>query len=306
MKIFFLLLASISLSVDAKPKASNESARVSFRLQDNRIFIPIKINGSGPFYFIYDTTLGTTITVSPELTKKFEVSANPNDKGKKSREPQKPFSIGNYYFSNLHLNIADFSKSKRAFAFDALDGYIGAGVFNNKVVCFDFDKSVMEIKPPGGDCFAGKETLHFKPNTDGPLISASVNGVKTELLLDVTNRMALTIFQKFSSKINMDSAFKKNPEVISGFGDNGPVKTQLANITELTIGNSIVIKNVLSRRPTRSSGLAATSEVGGRIGNDILRRFNLVIDYPKSEIRLVKNKSYNEEFKFVPVPNPTP
>ncbi len=38
--------------------------------------------------------------------------------------------------------------------------------------------------------------------------------------------------------------------------------------------------------------------LGGLIGNDILRRFNMIINYPKREIHLLPNSHYREEFDY--------
>ena len=35
--------------------------------------------------------------------------------------------------------------------------------------------------------------------------------------------------------------------------------------------------------------------IGGLIGNDLLRRFNMIINYPKKEIHLLPNKSFKED-----------
>ncbi len=38
--------------------------------------------------------------------------------------------------------------------------------------------------------------------------------------------------------------------------------------------------------------------LGGLIGNDILRRFNVVLNYPRREIHLIPNKHFNDDFDF--------
>lgn len=38
--------------------------------------------------------------------------------------------------------------------------------------------------------------------------------------------------------------------------------------------------------------------LGGLIGNDILRRFNIVLNYPRREIHLLPNKHYNDDFDY--------
>jgi len=37
---------------------------------------------------------------------------------------------------------------------------------------------------------------------------------------------------------------------------------------------------------------------GGLLGNDLLRRFNLVFNYPNREIHITPNKNFNEEFDY--------
>jgi membrane-associated protease RseP (regulator of RpoE activity) len=39
-------------------------------------------------------------------------------------------------------------------------------------------------------------------------------------------------------------------------------------------------------------------QLGGLIGNDLLRRFNLIINYPKSEIYIIPNGNYHEPFDY--------
>jgi hypothetical protein len=38
--------------------------------------------------------------------------------------------------------------------------------------------------------------------------------------------------------------------------------------------------------------------LGGLIGSDILRRFNMIINYPKREIHLLPNSHYRDEFDY--------
>lgn len=39
---------------------------------------------------------------------------------------------------------------------------------------------------------------------------------------------------------------------------------------------------------------------GGSVGNEILRRFNVILNDSKNEMVLVKNRHFDEPFKFVP------
>ena len=38
--------------------------------------------------------------------------------------------------------------------------------------------------------------------------------------------------------------------------------------------------------------------IGGLVGNDLLRRFNMIINYPKKEIHFLPNKSFKEPFDY--------
>ncbi len=44
--------------------------------------------------------------------------------------------------------------------------------------------------------------------------------------------------------------------------------------------------------------VTAYPQLGGLIGNDIFRRFNLIVNYPEREIHLFPNTHYNDAFDY--------
>jgi hypothetical protein len=127
-----------------------------------------------------------------------------------------------------------------------------------------------------------------------------VNGIETDFFVDTGDRSAFSLFQKFSQSSGLGKKFEGKPTVISGHGIGGPIPARLAVLKEIKLGSDIKIEDVLSRLPSTSGGFFAKSPLGGSIGNEILRRFNIILDYPKNEIRLAMNRHFGEPFKFIP------
>jgi hypothetical protein len=135
---------------------------------------------------------------------------------------------------------------------------------------------------------------------DTPVIAGAVNGIPAEFIVDTGDRSAFSVFQKFALKSGIDKRFAGKPEVVSGRGVGGPIPARLSTLSKITLGRDIQIQNVLARLPLTKSGYFAKSNLAGSVGNEVLRRFNIVFNYPKNEMTLVRNRHYEEEFHFSP------
>jgi hypothetical protein len=212
------------------------------------------------------------------------------------------YSIGELVARDQSMIVLDMSEIQKAFAFPRLDGVIGFDVLKKSVTCIDFEKHILTFKDAGGDCFVDQEkvVLPLRIDHDSPMVSGSVNGIEAEFFVDTGDRSAFSMFQKFSKRTGLEKKFDGKPEIISGRGIGGPIPAKMTSLEEIKLGSEIKLTNVLSRLPLTTSGFFAKSNLSGSIGNEILRRFNIVLDYSKLEMRLVKNRNFGEPFKFVP------
>lgn len=209
------------------------------------------------------------------------------------------YSIGELTLSRQRFDVLDLSAIQKAFGFKRLDGIVGFDVLKKSITCIDNEKQLLILKNGKADCFGPQVTvIPFRLDHDTPVIKGSVNGIETEFIVDTGDRSAFSLFRKFAHKSDLEQIFKDRPEVISGVGVGGAIPAKMATLREIKLGSSLKIENVLTRMPTTKGGYFARSTLGGGVGNEILRRFNLILDYSRNEISLLKNSHFEDEFKF--------
>lgn len=295
----------------AHPGSPTKEISVPFKMHDNRILVDVAINGSGPFTFIFDTGGARSNTMTPEAAKQLGLHTT---KGKDATGAGEKavsywetkvdyYSIGNLTLRDQQFGVLELSAIKKAFGFPKLDGVIGFDVLERAVTCIDYEKQILTFKNEGPSCFGnGGEVISFKLDANTPVIPGAIDGIPTEFIVDTGDRSAFSVFQKFAAKSGVAKRFDGKPEVVSGLGVGGPIPARLSNLSKLRLGEKTEIQNVLARLPLTKSGYfaKARASLAGSVGNEILRRFNVVFNYPKQEMTLIPNRHFDEPFQFSP------
>jgi hypothetical protein len=312
--VSLLILGSLGACATLPDKQRTEylSTSIPFTIFDNRILVPVIIDGKGPFTFIFDTGGGLTNTITPEVARKLKLSTvkTKDETGagnatvSASQAKVARYSVGGLILENQEFEILDLSTIKKTFNFPELDGIIGFNVLGPPITCIDYEKQILTFKGGSADCFPGaSEVIPYQLNDSIPVIQGAVSGVPAKFYLDTGDRSAFTIFKKFAESSKLIKEFDGKPIVISGRGIGGGIPAKLAVLNELSLGSRMRLPNVLTRLPLTTGGMFVKSDFSGNIGNEALRRFNLIFDYGKQEVTFVKNNHFNDSYIFVPPPN---
>lgn len=180
-----------------------------------------------------------------------------------------------------------------------IDGIIGYSFFCRYIVSVNFDSLRIAIYHPGKFLYPSGGTLLrplFTALPIEPLIIKDLRTVDDNFYIDTGAGLCFLMSKQF----NDDSSVlkrKRKPVLIQVQGSGGKKEMELTVIKELQIG-----PYKFRRVPTNilDDEFNATSYpfLGGLIGDDILRRFNLIINYPKREIHLAPNSHYYEDFDY--------
>jgi predicted aspartyl protease len=312
-RIHFAILAGIVAwcSCASKSLKSDSPApefTIPFSLHDNRILINVEINRTGPFVFIFDTGGARSNTLTPEAAQRLGLQVTEgstahgagNHAVRSGKAEVQQVSVGDLIKENQNFTILDLSRIRTAFSFPRLDGIIGFDVSRESIVCIDFDRKLLIFTSDASKCFPlnKAETIPFRIQGKTPIIQGSVDGISGELVIDTGDRSAFSLFQRFAKRSGLEKQFKGKPEVISGVGIGGPIPARISSIAEIRLGEKVQLKNVMTRLPSMKSGYFATDELLGSIGNEVLRRFNVVLDYPKKQLILVPNQHFEDRYKF--------
>jgi len=284
---------------------------IPFKLINNLIFIPIKVNGV-ELNFLLDSGVEETILFSME--DKQEVSFNNVEKIKlrglgSEEEIEGLKSTKNVLEthglkSNDHMVyiILDQSFNLSSHIGIPVNGIIGHKFFKNNLVEINYQKKRIVVHSENTK-FQEKLDKKFKliPITierSKPYIVtiATVNSEKIEakLLIDIGNSDAFWIFE--NDKIKLPD--KNFPDFL-GKGFSGDIEGHRAKIDQFSIDEFDFKKPIVSFPDSLS--IRNVKMVPGRIGSmggEILKRFTVVLDYKDKKLYLKKNNKFGEPFTY--------
>lgn len=311
--LFFGVFLPFSLLGQGDFVMENNATKVTipFKLINNLVFIPIKVNGV-ELNFLLDSGVEETILFSME--EKQEVSFNNVEKIKlrglgseeeiEGLKSTKNILETHGLKSNDHMVyiILDQSFNLSSHIGIPVNGIIGHKFFRNNLVEINYQKKKIVVHT-NNPKFQEKLDKKFKlvPITierSKPYIvtTATVNNVKIDakLLIDIGNSDAFWIFE--NDKIKLPD--KNFPDFL-GKGFSGDIEGHRAKIDQFSIDDFDFKKPIVSFPDSLS--IRNVKMVPGRIGSvggEILKRFTVVLDYKDKKLYLKKNTKYGEPFTY--------
>jgi len=303
----FVLLAQQDFTIaDYRTKVS-----IPFKLINNLVFIPIKVNGV-ELNFLLDSGVEETILFSMEDKK--EVSFNNVEKirlrGLGSEAEIEGLKSTNNTLETHGLKsqnhmvyiILDQSFNLSSHIGIPVNGIIGYQFFKNNLVEVNYQKKKVIIhtnneknqKRIEKKFKAVPITIErAKPYIVANVVVDSVN-IPAKLLIDIGNSDAFWVFE--NDKIKLP---KKNFPDFLGKGFSGDVEGHRAKIAKFSV-DEFEFKNPIVAFPD-SSSIKNVRMVPGRIGSvggEILKRFTVILDYQDKVMFLKKNSKFSEPFTY--------
>ncbi|QGK75083.1 PDZ domain-containing protein [Flavobacterium sp. SLB02] len=311
--LFFGLLTSLSLMAQGDFLIDKHSGKVTipFKLINNLIFIPIKVNGI-ELNFLLDSGVEETILFSME--ERQEVSFHNIQKiklrGLGSEEEIEGLKSTNNVLeshglkSSNHLLyiILDQSFNLSSHIGIPVNGIIGYKFFKNNIVEINYQKKRVVIHA-NDEQTKQKLDKRFKrvPITierSKPYIYATAivdqNTVPAKLLIDIGNSDAFWIFE--NKKIKLP---KKNFPDFLGKGFSGDIEGHRAKIDNFLIDDFNFKKPIVSFPDSTSiRNVKMVPDRIGSVGGEVLKRFTVVLDYADKKMYLKKNSKFSEPFTY--------
>lgn len=180
-----------------------------------------------------------------------------------------------------------------------IDGIIGYTFLSRYIVAVDFDQHLIQIYSKGAFQYS-KNSFLLKPIIARiPYHDFSIRdnrSITSRFFIDIGAGLCFLISKKFEE----DSSFlkkKRKPVEISVQGSGGKQSLHLTVMKRLDIG-PFRFRKVPVNIFDDANNLLAYPMSGGLIGNDILRRFNIVIDYGNNTIALKRNSHFRDKFDY--------
>jgi len=120
--------------------------------------------------------------------------------------------------------------------------------------------------------------------------------ISSRFLYDMGAGLCMLLSKDFVEDSNFIDK-KRKRWVKEGEGLGGKIDMELTVIKEVKLG-PYRFKNVPVFIFNDEVNITSYPQLGGLIGNDILRRFNVILNYPKGDIYITPNRHFIESFDY--------
>lgn len=311
-----LLVTLFANSIHAQPYFSfsrnQKKVSISCKIYRNLIVIPVMLNGKGPFNFVLDTGVGVFTITDPsikdllhlQLGKKIVISGLGELEGV-GASMVSGISVSMHGIESLPMTAVIFDDDPfllSTYLGIKVTGIVGYEFFSSFVVKINFGERMISVydhttfKP--GKKFESLpiEIRSNKPFVRGSCLLEANEEIPLDLLLDTGAGFPLSL-QRFSdSRLIVP---QKNLETTLGLGLNGIIHGSLARTQKLKVG-SFTFQQVVTSFPDFDNwgSKSESSKRNGSIGNFLLKRFTVVLDYNSLQLYLKPNARLNDPFEY--------
>jgi hypothetical protein len=286
-----LVAAVLSCTVVTVPAAKRQSIRVPVDLAGSTILLPVRINDSGPLWFILDTGANSCVLdhkTADELRLQpvSEVQGSGAGRGpvpfRRYRSLDVKFGIAGVSFQCDHVLSVDLSNQPSVIG-RRVDGILGSDFIAQFVIEVDYDRRLVWLHDQERFRYRGKgEVLALTFERRLPYVEAQIAvpgqpPSPRKLLVDSGSQDAVDddLLLKSTGSLR---------KVTGGVGLGQTYEVSLGRLSVFQLGH-FTFKDV----PSVAPGVAL-------IGSEILRRFRTYYDYKRQRMILEPNRHLNDPF----------
>lgn len=207
-------------------------------------------------------------------------------------------TLGTLETQHLDFHINDYELLTSVYGV-RIDGIIGYSFLRRYIVRLDYDAMFIEVYTPGSFKYPRGGYL-LKPNFSTlPLQPAVIEDERTIVSRFIFDTGAGLSFLLSKDFVDDSVVFRKKrkfyPTQAEGLG--GKRQMMVSVVKEIKLG-PYKFKRVPVHIFEDDYNVTSYPLLGGLIGNDILRRFNVILNYPEMSIHIKPNTHYNESFDY--------
>jgi hypothetical protein len=294
-------------------KSGQQQVQVPFQLQRNLIIVSVRLNDTGPYNFLLDTGVGTSLITAPAIADSLHlrqgqlyrvVGAGGEATGLLAYESSGVrFSLPGVVAPNMTLLVLSEDVLN-------LSGYVGMPIHG--ILGSEFFRSfVVTIRPAQNRLLLDAPATYQAPrSTRWASLPLSIESNKPYITIPVQLSDSLTLPLKLVLDTGAGHALSlevgSHPRLTIpahhlpselGRGLTGVVRGSLGRVARLQLGR-YRLRSVLTSFPD-SGDVRSRTEVprNGNIGFELLKRFSLIIDYPHQRLLLRPNTNFREPFE---------
>ncbi|MGN6440005.1 MAG: aspartyl protease family protein [Agriterribacter sp.] len=197
---------------------------------------------------------------------------------------------------NFHVNDYEILSSVYGVK---IDGIIGLSFFSRYIVHFDYDKYLISVYSKGEFRYKRGGYILKPLLTSIPIMTSDFRDRKkfnARFYFDSGAGLCFLLSEEYAQD-SMVIKPNKKPFLTQAEGLGGKTSMRLTTVKEVKIG-PYRFRNVPTYLFDDTYNITAYPYLAGLIGNDLLRRFNVTLNYAKREIHIIPNTHYYSPFDY--------
>jgi Aspartyl protease/PDZ domain len=279
-------------------------AVVPFAFEDNAIVVKVRVNNSRPLKFFFDTGAGISVLSQGVAARLHLKRADTVDAVGTGGRVEGSLATG------VSLSVAGLTVRNQKMAVLPLDdlpceardiaGFIGYDFIKEFAVEIDYEARMLRLFEPARYHYQGHGELLRLTITNTPRVRARITLPQHQPIeglfeIDTGSEGALLINSPFVQRHNLlEGPGARIPE--SGRGVGGTSRRLAVRLESLALGRFVVASPIVELAAESRGALAGTDN-DGPLGNVILRRFKVTLDYSREQMWLEPNAHFSDSFE---------
>jgi PDZ domain/Aspartyl protease len=285
-------------------------ARIPFDYIGRHVWLHAAVNGHPPANFVFDTGASISVIdstyaagVGLETTGEMQAMGGASSKGRASFATVDTLRIASSDGDGIEVHgvkvaVVSLNPLLAPFFWRDCAGIVGFDVIDQFVTRLDYDGHQLFFFDPKAFHYDGKGTA--VPMTlagNVPVVSIKVDGVfEGGARVDVGSGAFLDLHTPFVKKNDLVARARKIVTTMMG-GVGGMSQSRLARMKSVELGPYRIADPLVGLSSTESGALAS-EDYAGNIGNGLLERFTVTLDYERRQIWLEPGAHYTERANY--------
>lgn len=280
--------------------------QVPFILHGSHIFIDIQVNDSEPLRFIFDTGAASTV-INEVQADRLDIPHDGFSTVRSKRGPKfvyysnyNTLTLGQVALSRVKLVHLPLSHLNRALE-TQVHGIIGQDILKKYTVEINYDQSTiifhdpLTFVPPTNYHQQGFELIGGRPYVDGSFRLNNGETLSGKFQLDNGSGAFVTLYSPFVDKHHLTRKVGRTQQIYTMSFSGVVDRNYSGRLQEFAFGWFSLSDIPIRLNQSQYYKKAFTHGIG-HIGNALLKRFNIVLDYQHQKSYWQPNQSFANEF----------
>ncbi len=200
---------------------------------------------------------------------------------------------------NLNFHVNDYEILTSVYGI-RIDGIIGYSFFSRYIININYDLLQINVFSKGEYKYPAGGFMLFPMFTGLPMQTLQFTDSRKfvqRFYLDTGAGLNFLLSENYLNDSAVLKKRRKPPVVTQAEGVGGKMSMRLTTIKELKVG-PYRFRRVPTFLFKDEYNVINYPFVGGLLGNDILRRFNITFNYAKQQVHIVPNLHYKDDFDY--------